>query len=132
MYDFMLAYSNFRLENYSQEELELFGSKCSKQLLLAIGMIRFVGGNNNTGKTFGFKRRELGSLCESASKMIMGVNLNGGYDNYCEVIDDFLLTVKDLDEGKPNSVKKDLKFAIAKEMRDITISSMNKQTGYWL
>lgn len=121
MYDYMSAYSNFELSDYSQEELELFGSSCGSQLLASVAMIRFASKDANTFKPFGFTKNELGNLCELASRMVRGVNLNGGYDNYCDLLHDFLVSVGELNTTKTeNSAKNDLKFAIAKQMRDRT------------
>lgn len=134
MYDFMTAYSNFDLSDYSQEELELFGAGCSSQLLSVISMIRFATKGTSTFKPFGFSKSELGLLCELSSKIVRGVNLNGGYDNYCDLLHEFLMAVNDLKTSpKENSAKNDLKFAIAKQMRDRTTRKLNgRARGYML
>lgn len=134
MYDFMTVYSNFELSDYSQEELELFGASCSSQLLSVISMIRFATKDTNTFKPFGFSKRELGILCDLTSKIVRGVNLNGGYDNYCDLLHEFLMAVNDLTtKPKENSAKNDLKFAIAKQMRDRTTRKINGQArGYMI
>lgn len=134
MYDFMMAYSHFELSDYSQEELEQFGFACSSQLLSVISMIRFTNASSNNFKPFGFTKRELGLLSDLGSKMIRGVNLNGGYENYCELLHDFLSAVSDLETAqKDNSAKQDLKYGVAKLMRDRTTKRLNgSMVGYML
>lgn len=134
MYDFMTAYSHFELSDYSQEELEQFGFACSSQLLSVISMIRYTNAGSSTFKPFGFTKRELGTLSDLASKMVRGVNLNGGYENYCELLHEFLLSVSDLNSNpKDNSAKQDLKYGVAKLMRDRTTKRLNgSMAGYML
>lgn len=129
--NFERAYQNFNIQNYSQEELELFSSRCIKQVLVSVNMLQYT--KVNQGKSFGFTPREIGQLGEYSSQLILGVNMAGGFDKYLEILQSFLMLVHDMViDDKENTVKKDFKSSIGYEIRIMNSSSMNKSSNYFI
>lgn len=126
--NYMLVYSNFRLESYSPEELELFAGKCVSQFLISVG--RLVYDKNVLGKKFGFMSKELGVLSNMAHQLLGGVNSAGGYKEYCLLIDNFLVSVEALGVPKESTIKGDFRDSISKTMRDFTIMLVNSEKGF--
>ncbi|MEQ2561536.1 hypothetical protein, partial [Sutterella wadsworthensis] len=91
VFSFDRAFQIFDISKYSQEELEFFSLKCSKQLLLAISMFQYS--KTEQSKPLGFSPKELGRLSEYASQLLLGVNLAGGYESFVDILEKFLMEI---------------------------------------
>ncbi|MFV1457295.1 hypothetical protein [Bacillus mycoides] len=113
-------------------ELEGFGRKLSRQVLLHIGMIRYAG--SVSIKTFDLSRRDVGTLTDIAARLVLGVDRLGLHMYQMEVAN--LLTyvgdmeIKPVDGVIGNSVRKDLQTNMIREMKEVRNSARNRQ-GYW-
>lgn len=131
IFNFDRAYQNFDIDKFSQEELEFFSLKCSKQLLLAVSMFQYA--KTPQKKELGFSSKELGRLSEYSSQLILGVNLIGGFDKFKKILDDFLMLIFEMETNDDlSTVRNDFRMAIALELRTMNANSMTKTKGYYI
>lgn len=96
-------------------------------------MSMFQYSKTRQSKKLGFSARELGRLSEYFSKLILGVNLSGGLDNYKETISDILMLVYNMElEGEEQTVRSDFKLAMTSELRVMNSNVMNNSKKYYL
>lgn len=84
-------------------------------------------------KEMGFSPKELGRIGEYCSQLVMGVNLVGGYENYVTILEEFLMTLYEMNTSEnETSVRKDFKLSITSELRLMTANAMNKDNKYFI
>lgn len=131
IFNFDRAFQNFDIRRYSQEELEFFSLKCSKQLLLAISMFQYS--KTGQSKPLGFSSKELGRLSEYSAQLLLGVNLVGGYEAYITALEKFLMEIYEMNvTDSEQTVRKDFKLAIASELRIMNANNMSKSNNYFI
>lgn len=131
VFSFDRAFQIFDISKYSQEELEFFSLKCSKQLLLAISMFQYS--KTEQSKPLGFSPKELGRLSEYASQLLLGVNLAGGYESFVDILEKFLMEIYEMNvSDSEQTVRKDFKLAITSELRVMNSNIMNNSRRYYI
>lgn len=131
VFSFDRAFQIFDISKYSQEELEFFSLKCSKQLLLAISMFQYS--KTEQSKPLGFSPKELGRLSEYASQLLLGVNLAGGYESFVDILEKFLMEIYEMNvSDSEQTVRKDFKLAITSELRVMNSNLMNNSRRYYI
>lgn len=131
VFSFDRAFQIFDISKYSQEELEFFSLKCSKQLLLAISMFQYS--KTKQSKPLGFSPKELGRLSEYASQLLLGVNLAGGYEAFVDILEKFLMEIYEMNvSDSEQTVRKDFKLAITSELRVMNSNLMNNSRRYYI
>ena len=131
VFSFDRAFQIFDISKYSQEELEFFSLKCSKQLLLAISMFQYS--KTEQSKPLGCSPKELGRLSEYASQLLLGVNLAGGYESFVDILEKFLMEIYEMNvSDSEQTVRKDFKLAITSELRVMNSNIMNNSRRYYI
>ncbi|MFB6499930.1 hypothetical protein [Bacillus haynesii] len=127
--DYDRVYKNFDISQFSSDELEEFGRKLCRQVLLHIGMVRYTAANM---KTMDLTAGDLGRITDEAQKLVLGLDVMSGIEAYKESLRALLELVgaMEIKEGVKGSIRKDLKKSFIQEMRDMRIS-FNNRVGYW-
>lgn len=131
--DYADVHESLDVSQLTDIELDGFGRKLSRQVLLHIGMIRYAG--SVSIKTFDLSRRDVGTLTDIAAKLVLGVDRVGIVAYRLEVMN--LLTYVGDMVVKPvdgvicsNSVVKDLQNNMIREMKEVRNAARNR-SGYW-
>lgn len=117
-------YETFSVDRYTKSELESLGVRLAQQVLTHIGMIRY---NKVKIKTFDFNPQEIGRLTDLAHRLLNGVNIYHGIDDYRNTIMEYIQTIREykVSRNVKDSVKLTMKKSVASELRRFTSTTLD-------
>lgn len=131
--DYADVYQSLKLDDMSMDELEDFGKRLSRQVMVHIGMVRYAG--RVSLKKFDLTPQNIGVLMDVLSKLVLGCSKVGEYA-YVEEIKHLIEYIGTLDssvklaDSLDHSVRRSLQLNILAEMKTLRNAYRNR-IGFW-